>query len=307
MDMKYIIETENLTKKYGKVTVVDNVNIHVPKGKIYAFIGRNGAGKTTLMKMLLKLISSTNGNFYLFGEKSEKIGQNIYRKIGSIIETPGFYENLTAYENLRLLMRLSGQEKKEKLKIALEVVGLHNEYTKPFSDYSLGMKQRLGIAASIMHEPELLILDEPSNGLDPIGITEIRELLASLSRDRGTTIFISSHVLSEIEQIADVIGIMHEGRLIQEINMSELHNCKRRYIEFEVSDTAKALEILRKSYGITDFQVQGNILKVFDMTYKSDVINKTFVENGLMVTKVNENKEDLEVYFSKLIGGGGIA
>lgn len=305
--MEYIIETENLTKQYSQSIVVDNVSIHVPKGKIYALLGRNGAGKTTLMKMLLKLIRSTNGTVHLFGAKSERIDGNTYRKIGSIIETPGFYENLTAYENLCLLMRLRGQGNKDELKNALQVVGLDHERLKPFSDYSLGMKQRLGIAAAMMHEPELLILDEPINGLDPIGISEIRALLATLSQERGTTIFISSHVLSEIEQIADVIGVMHEGELIEEVNMPELQHRKRRYLEFSVSDMTKALEILGQSYGITDCQVQGSTLQVFDTTYNCGVINKAFVESGLMVTKVMENRESLEDYFSELIGGGGIA
>ncbi|WP_349948853.1 ATP-binding cassette domain-containing protein [Lacrimispora sp. BS-2] len=154
-------------------------------------------------------------------------------------------------------MRLRGQGKKEDIMKALEMVGLHHEFSKPFSDYSLGMKQRLGIAAALMHEPKLLILDEQINGLDPIGISEIRTLLTSLCRDKGTTIFVSSHVLSEIEQIADVIGVMHEGQLIEEIKMEDLQNRRHEYIEFEVSDMTKALEILEKSYGITDFQVQG--------------------------------------------------
>jgi len=305
--MEYLIETRNLTKQYGKSIVVNDVSIHVPKGKIYALLGRNGAGKTTLMKMILKLIRATSGEIYLFGAMCGKINRNIYRQIGSIIETPGFYENLTAFENLSLLMRLRGHEKKEDLIRALEMVGLHNEHKKPFSDYSLGMKQRLGIAAALMHEPKLLVLDEPINGLDPIGITEIRTLLTSLCRDKGTTILISSHVLSEIEQIADIIGVMHEGYLIEEIKMEELRKCRRKYIEFEVSDTTKALEILWESYGIKDCQVRSSTLKVFDTTYSCGVINKVLVENGLMVTSLNENKENLEEYFAELIGGGGVA
>jgi ABC-2 type transport system ATP-binding protein/bacitracin transport system ATP-binding protein len=307
MEMGYLIETRNLKKQYGKTIVVNDVSVHVPKGKIYALLGRNGAGKTTLMKMLLRLIRSTSGEIYLFGTRCEKTDCSIYRQIGSIIETPGFYENLTAFDNLTLLMRLRGQGKREDIMKALEMVGLHHEYLKPFSDYSLGMKQRLGIAAALMHEPKLLILDEPINGLDPIGISEIRALLTSLCRDKGTTIFVSSHVLSEIEQIADVIGVMHKGQLIEEIKMEALQNRRHEYIEFEVSDMTKALEILENSYGITNCQVQGNTLKVFDTAYNCGMINKTFVENGLMVTKINQTKENLEDYFSELIGGGGIA
>ena len=305
--MEYIIETENLTKQYGTSIVVDNLNIHVPKGKIYGLLGRNGAGKTTAMKMMLQLVCPTAGTINLFGTNYRENGVNLYQKIGSLIETPGFYDNLTAYENLQLLGCLRGRRKKEDINKALEVVGLQNERTKPFADYSLGMKQSLGIAAAIMHEPELLILDEPINGLDPIGISEIRSFLSELSRNKGTTIFISSHVLSEIEQIVDIIGVMHEGRLIEEVNMAELHKRNRRYIEFDLSDTITAAQLLESNYRITDYSVQGNTIKVYDCTHNCGEINKTFVENGLLVTKVNIREENLEDYFSELIGGGGIA
>ena len=178
--MDYIIETENLTKRYGTATVVDKVNLHVPKGKIYGLLGRNGAGKTTAMKMMLQLAFPTEGTVRLFGTNYKENIHTLYSKVGSIIETPGFYSNLTGYENLQILAKLRGGVSKSGVEKALEVVGLHKEKRKVFSDYSLGMKQRLGIAAAIMHEPELLILDEPINGLDPIGIVEIRSFLSCL-------------------------------------------------------------------------------------------------------------------------------
>lgn len=305
--MEYIIETENLSKKYGTATVVDNINLHVPKGKIYALLGRNGAGKTTAMKMMLQLVCPTAGTIQLFGTDYRDNTNKLHSKIGSIIETPGFYENLTAYENLQLLARLRGQRKADCIHKSLEIVGLQNERVKPFSDYSLGMKQRLGIAAAILHEPELLILDEPINGLDPIGISEIRLFLSELSRISGTTIFISSHILSEIEQIADIIGVMHEGRLIEEVNITELHKLVRRYTEFNVSDTIAATNLLVNQFQITDYLVLGNSIQVYDCTHNCGEINRMFVENGLLVTKVNLYEENLEDYFSDLIGGGGIA
>lgn len=169
------------------------------------------------------------------------------------------------------------------------------------------MKQRLGIAAAIMHEPKLLILDEPINGLDPIGIVEIRSFLFELSHNNGTTIFISSHVLSEIEQIADVIGVMHEGCLIEEVNISELHKRNRKYVEFDLSDAVAATNILKNQHSITDFTVQDNMVKIYDFSYNIGEINREFVQNGLLVTKINQSEENLEDYFSKLIGGGGIA
>ena len=242
--MDYIIETENLTKRYGTATVVDKVNLHVPKGKIYGLLGRNGAGKTTAMKMMLQLAFPTEGTVRLFGTNYKENIHTLYSKVGSIIETPGFYSNLTGYENLQILAKLRGGVSKSGVEKALEVVGLHKEKRKVFSDYSLGMKQRLGIAAAIMHEPELLILDEPINGLDPIGIVEIRSFLSELSHNHGITIFISSHVLSEIEQIADIIGVMHEGHLVEEVNISELHKRNRKYIQFDLSDSEIAGKIL---------------------------------------------------------------
>lgn len=305
--MKYVIETENLTKKYGTATVVNNINLHVPKGKIYGLLGRNGAGKTTAMKMMLQLVYPTEGAIQLFGTSHTENARTIYSKIGSIIETPGFYNNLTGRENLQILAKLRGLLGKNSVQKALEVVGLDKEKSKVFADYSLGMKQRLGIAAAIMHEPELLILDEPINGLDPIGISEIRSFLSELSRTKGTTIFISSHVLNEIEQIADIIGVMHEGRLVEEVNMAELHKRKRRYIEFDLSDAKIAVKILEDYYQITDYSIQGNSIKVYDFNHNPGEINRAFVENGLLVTKINTDEENLEDYFSELIGGGGIA
>lgn len=307
MIMEYVIETENLTKRYGTATVVNMVNLHVPKGKIYGLLGRNGAGKTTAMKMMLQLAFPTDGHVFLFGKSYKENAVSLYSKIGSIIETPGFYSNLTGYENLQILEKLRGGVSKDGLEKALEVVGLHKEKRKVFGNYSLGMKQRLGIAAAIMHEPELLILDEPINGLDPIGISEIRLFLSKLSHKNGTTILISSHVLSEIEQIADVIGVMHEGHLIEEVNMSELHKRNRNYIEFDLSDTQAAANILENHFHITDFTAAGNTVKLYNFSHNAGEINREFALNGLLVTKINNGEENLENYFSKLIGGGGIA
>ena len=305
--MKYIIETESLTKIYGQTPAAENISLHVPKGKIYGLLGRNGAGKTTVMRMLLNLIRPNKGTILLFGEDYRSHSDRIYRRIGSIIETPGFYENLTGCENLQLIARLRGRHGKDTVKNALEIVGLGKEADKTFSNYSLGMKQRLGIAASIMHEPELLILDEPINGLDPIGIHEIRNFLLELSHEKGTTILISSHVLSEIEQLADIIGVMHEGHLVEETEMAELHKCSRQYVEFETSDVNKAAVLLKQQFNVADYTViDDRVIRIYDCVHDRGTINKSFVENGLMVTKVNVSEEKLEDYFSKLIGGGGI-
>lgn len=303
--MEYVIETKNLTKKYGNSTVVDNVNIHVPKGKIYGLLGRNGAGKTTTMKMMLKLIKVTKGNINLFDEDYKN--NNLYKKIGSIIETPGFYQNLTARDNLKLLAKLHGNLTDKEVQSALEIVGLHKEEKKTFSNFSLGMKQRLGIAAAIIHSPELLILDEPINGLDPIGIAEIRSFLLKLSHEKGVTIFISSHVLSEIEQIADVIGVMNNGKLIEEVNILELQNKLKHYIEITVSDTRLSEKVLKDNFSIKDYSIIDNTIYIYDDNKNIGDINRSLIQNNISVTKLNPCKETLEAYFENLIGGGGIA
>ncbi len=304
---EYVIETKNLTKKYKQQMSVDSLNLHVPKGKIYGLLGRNGAGKTTTMKMLLNLVKPTSGNIILFGEDSKKIKQKTYYRIGSMIEAPGFYENLTAVENLKILARLRGQHRKDTIQNALSIVGLEREGSKVFKDYSLGMKQRLGIAAAIMHEPEILILDEPINGLDPIGISEIRSYLIKLCKENGTTILISSHVLGEMEQMADIIGIMQEGRLIKEIDRNKLHEQNRKYVEFEVSDIHAATLVLERDFNVLNYTITENhMLRIFGEIDNRADINSRFVENGISVTNITVCEEKLEHYFKSLIGGVGI-
>lgn len=304
---QYIIETKNLTKIYGEQISVDCLNLHVPKGKIYGLLGRNGAGKTTTMKMLLNLVKPTSGDIILFGEDSRKTDPKTFYRIGSIVETPCFYENLTAEENLKILARLRGQHRKDTVEHALSVVGLDSKCDKAFKDYSLGMKQRLGIAAAIMHEPELLILDEPINGLDPIGILEIRNYLRKLCQENRTTILISSHLLNEIEQMADIIGVMQDGRLIEEVDMDRLHMQNRKYIEFEVSDVNAAAHVLERNFKLSDYAVAGrHLIRIFDSPDSRSEINKAFVEIGITVSNITVCEEKLEYYFKNLIGGVGV-
>ena len=207
--MDYIIQTSGLGKQYGAHWAIQNIDIHVPKGKIYGLLGRNGAGKTTIMKVLLGLVKKTNGGMTLFQREVTGYQKEIYSHIGSTIESPGFYPNLTATENLAIFARLRGKVDWDKIRDALDVVGLPYQDKKAFSSYSLGMKQRLAIANAIMNNPDLLILDEPTNGLDPIGITEMRTLIQNLSHEYGKTILISSHQPSEMERLVDWIGIIH--------------------------------------------------------------------------------------------------
>ncbi len=305
MYVENIIETENLTKKYGKTTVVDSVNLKIKKGQIYGLLGKNGAGKTTTMCMILNLVNKTNGNIWLFGKNPSKSTDSIYKNIGSIIETPGFYHNLTGEKNLKLFSKMANVYDEKNIESALEMVSLTEHKDKRFNKYSLGMKQRLGIALSLIKNPEILILDEPINGLDPIGIQEIRSMLRHLADDYGMTILISSHILNEIEHIADTIGIMNEGKLIEEISMENLQNKIQKYVLFEVDDLNLTKDLFNQLDLIEnkDYKVDNNNIKLFSHIDSRGDINRFLIESGVGVNNVTLVKENLEEYFTHLIGG----
>jgi len=299
----YVIETNNLSKIYYKNKVVNSVDMHVEKGKIYGLLGKNGAGKTTTMCMLLNLTYPSEGDIFLFGKNVNNHSNEIYSNIGSIIETPGFYENLTAFENLKIISKIRGDFNSNNINSVLQMVNLDNDKSKKFKDFSLGMKQRLGIAAAIMHSPELLILDEPINGLDPFGIKEIRTLLKRLSHEFGITILISSHILSEIENIADVIGFMDNGILIEEISKDELYTRLDKFVEFEVSDIDLAVDIFKKLElkENKDYAVKGDMLCLYTHLNLRDKFNALFVKAGIDVKKVNLREENLEDFFTRFV------
>ena len=305
---EFLIETKQLTKIYGEQTAVNSVNLHVKKGRIYGLLGRNGAGKTTIMKMILGLTPITSGEVDVFGQNIKGKEKRIYPRIGAIIETPGFYPNLTGTENLEIFAKLRGTAAPNAVKTALEVVGLPYKDKKLFSKYSLGMKQRLGIANAILHDPELLILDEPTNGLDPIGIAEVRNFIKDLSTERGKTILISSHILSEIELLADDIGIIDHGVLLEESSMDELQRKNSKYILLQVSEIPKALLILERQFGIKDYSVQDEqTLRLYDTTLDMAAINKALVTQEVSVISSGLCNDTLEDYFKKITGGEGIA
>lgn len=304
----YIVKTKELTKQYHEQLAVDKVDIHIRKGTIYGLLGRNGAGKTTIMKMILGLTPITSGEVEVFGQNIRQNGKKIYPRIGAIIETPGFYPNLTATENLEIFAKLRGTSRPDAVKNALEVVGLPYRDKKLFSKYSLGMKQRLGIANAIMHDPELLILDEPINGLDPIGISEIRGFLQELSKEHGKTILVSSHILSEIDLLADDIGIIHNGRLLEENSMEELKKKNQKYILFRVSSTASAARILERQFAGVEYRVEDDtVIRIYDTGVDLGATNKAFITNGIDVFESKVCDESLEDYFKEITGGVGIA
>ncbi|MCE4048798.1 MULTISPECIES: ABC transporter ATP-binding protein [Bacillaceae] len=304
----YIIQTKNLTKKYGNNTVVDGVHINVRRGHVYGLLGRNGAGKTTIMKMLLGLSSISAGEVHLFGQPLNKNQSKLYPRIGSIVEIPGFYPNLTGTENLQIFARLRGTIKKDAVKRALETVDLPYNDSKKFAAYSLGMKQRLGIANALLNDPELLILDEPTNGLDPIGIAEIRAFIRSLSTEYGKTILISSHILSEIALMADDIGIIDKGVLLEESTMAELEKKNNKYIRVCVSSQSQAAHVLEHSLAISDYSVEAdNSIRIYDTTVNPEELNKRLVTAGVGVSTIQICNDNLEEYFKKITGGAGIA
>ena len=305
---KYVIETKNLTKQYGTQKSVADLNIHVQKGRIYGLLGRNGAGKTTTMKMLLGLTQPTSGEVTIWGKPLAANEKKLLPRIGTLIESPGFYPNLTATENLRIFATLRGVPNRNAIKNALDLVGLPYKDKKLFSQYSLGMKQRLAIALAVMHDPELLILDEPINGLDPIGIAEVRSFIRDLCSERGKTILISSHILSEIALLADDIGIIDHGVLLEEESLAELEAKSSRHIRFTVSSTTQAARILEQGFHETQFTIQDDYkMRLHNLGIPVGEIVTAFVENGLTVSEAYVCEESLEDYFKRVTGGEGIA
>lgn len=304
----HIIETKKLTKRYGEQTSVDSLDLHVRRGRIYGLLGRNGAGKTTTMKMLLGLTAPTGGKVTIFGEDLARNEKRLLPRIGSLIESPGFYPNLTATENLQIFATLRGLHGQSAIKSALELVGLPFRDKKLYAQYSLGMKQRLAIALAVMHDPELLILDEPINGLDPIGIAEVRSFIRALCDERGKTILISSHILSEIALLADDIGILDKGVLLEEESLVELEAKSRGYILFTVSDPAKATKLLEHQFHeYRTFILDDNRFELHGPAVPVGRIVTAFVQNGLEVSEVCRTEESLEDYFKRVTGGEGIA
>jgi len=299
-----VLKTYNVSKKYGNQLAADNINMTINKGDIYGFIGQNGAGKTTLIRMITGLVHRTNGEIELFGGSSESELNYGRTLIGSLIETPSFYDNMTARENLevsRLIRNIAG---KECIDEVLELVGLKDAGKKKFKNFSLGMKQRLGIANALMGNPKLLILDEPINGLDPMGIVEIRELLKKVNKEKDMTILISSHILTELSELATKYGIISKGKLIQEISAEELKEKCRQYIDTRVDDTSRTVTLLERELGISEYEVlENNRVKIFTDLDMAGEINSMLVKNGVIVKSIIVREDKLEEYFINTVGG----
>lgn len=298
--MDYIMETVGLRKSYKGNVVVNDVNIHVPKGAIYGFVGPNGAGKSTVMKMILNLIQPEAGEVQLFGEKVTDQSYEVFKRVGSIIENPYFYEKMTARQNLELHCDYMGFPNKERIDEVLQMVDLQNVEGKQIRHYSLGMKQRLAIARAILAKPEFLILDEPINALDPEGIREMRNLFQRLNQEDETTIFISSHILSEVDLIADTIGIIQHGNLLAELPIEEIHKHQTEYISLQVDDVAHAATLLEQM-DITNFSVlDQEFIRIYDSNISGKVLSKVLIESGVGLESLGRKQDTLEDYFFQL-------
>ncbi|MFR5132278.1 MAG: ABC transporter ATP-binding protein [Terrisporobacter sp.] len=299
-----ICQTVNLSQKYKGNVALENVNINIKKGEIYGLIGENGAGKTTLIKIIAQLIKPTEGDVKLFGKTMENELCTLQRKIGYTIENPALYMDMTARQNLEIIRIQKGIPGTNDIDRVLSVVNLSNTGKKKVKNFSLGMKQRLALAMALIDDPEILVLDEPLNGLDPTGISELRNLLKKLNAEKNMTIILSSHILSELHKLATCYGIMHKGKIVEEISSEILDDRCKKHIFIKVSDIKIASMILEKELGINDFIVYNDsIIKIYGNFDKCAEINKTLVLNNILVEEISIKGENLESYFTKVIGG----
>lgn len=302
--MLYILQTNHLTKIMDGEELIKDVNIHVKKGEIYGFIGPNGAGKTTVMKMIMNLWKPSEGSIELFGETLTPTSYEVLKRMGSIIEFPTFYEHLSGKENLQLHCEYMGYYNPGSVEDALEMLELTEAADKAVKKYSLGMKQRLGIARAILCKPELLVLDEPMNGFDPAGMKQLRDLFKMFCTEYGITIIISGHILSEIESIADTIGIINQGTLMKEISMQEISEMNTAYIELSTPAVKKAAYILADILELNNFKIMDeHNIRIYDSRITTNDIIKALVRKDVEIGNVGKKVESLEDYFLKLIEG----
>ena len=295
--MSSVIKTQDLSFSFSAgVKTLDNVNLEVAKGSIFGFLGPNGAGKTTTLRLLLGLLRNQHGKIEIFGHQFPSHRLDILRKLGSLIEQPSLYGHLTAKENLEIYRRIYKSDK-SRINEVLEIVGLAGTGKKKAKQFSLGMKQRLSIAIALLHQPELLILDEPTNGLDPNGIIEVRELLKKLNKEHGTTVLVSSHILNEVERMATHVGIIHKGKMLFQGTLPELQQMKTKQtaLEIETSNNGMAIEILQQEFAVQ--QQHDKILIPYKDKYQAATINKLLIQKGVDVYLLQPQQSDLEQLF----------
>ena len=301
--MSFAIETRGLSKSYGQVRAVDSVSLRVGRGEIYGFLGLNGAGKTTTIRALLGMIRPTEGSVSVLGQAVGPNGRGPWRQVGHLVEVPAAYPELTVRENLEIARRLQGVAERTATARVIQRLGLSAYADRKVGTLSTGNLQRLGLARAMLHEPELLILDEPSNGLDPAGVAEIRELLMALAHDEGVTVFMSSHILTEVDRLATRIGIIHQGRLIDELEAERLEAMRSRRLEIQARDLQAAERVLTQA-GFAVKLGDDTILLTDELALDApDEVATILVDAGTPPTRLAVEQEDLEQYFLRLTGG----
>lgn len=296
--MDNIIQTKDMTKKVRGASLVTDINIQIKKNEIYGFLGQNGAGKTTLLKMLTGMAIPSSGEIVLFGEKLTEKNKSVLSRVGSIIEYPTFFEHLTAFENLKLHCEYLGFYDEDEMTQALQLVKLENTEDKSVKNFSLGMKQRLGIARAIVTKPELIILDEPTNGLDPMGIKDIRQLIRMLNKEYGITFVLSSHILGELEQIVDRVTVIHDGQILSEKTIEDIRKERSDYIELGVTDVKQAVYKLEKELHITNMKIiQEDKIRIYDLERSQSEIAGMLINHGIVIEAMQKHSNSLEDYF----------
>ena len=300
--MEYVLQTDNLKKQYGKSQVLNGLTMNIPKGAVYGFVGKNGAGKTTLIRLICGLQKPTDGSFSLFGVHNDCDGiVASLRRMAAIVETPAIYMNMTAEDNLKQQYIIRGLPSYNGISELLKLVGLENTGGKKVKRFSLGMKQRLGIAIALVGNPEFVVLDEPINGLDPQGIIEIREMILKLNKEKQITFLISSHILNELSRLATHYGIIDKGCMVKEFSAEELETACRKYMRIEVSDTAVLANVLDNMK--IEYKVISKTLADIFAKLNITQLTMALAKENCEVLSINENGESLENYFISLVGG----
>ncbi|MBP1993218.1 ABC transporter ATP-binding protein [Paenibacillus eucommiae] len=301
----YVLQTRQLTKQYATHTALDQVNLSIRKGSIYGFMGQNGAGKSTLMRIVSGLASPSSGSIELFGRSSDSGIVQARKRMGVTIENPALFPHMTAWENMEVRRLQKGIASRTSIEAALDIVGLRDTGRKPAKDFSLGMKQRLGLAIALLGDPEFLILDEPTNGLDPIGVMEMRQLLTKLNQETGMTILISSHILSELHLLATHYGIIHQGRLLEQLTAEELNGKCRQYLHIKVNNADQAEALLRNQLAAARIdRMADDSIRLYDPNERPGTISSLLSASGLEIEQFMPVSEELERYFIQKIGGG---
>jgi ABC-2 type transport system ATP-binding protein len=299
-----VFEARNVTKRYKQLHALAGVNMEIRRGDIYGFVGENGAGKTTLIRVLAGLAAQTNGEIFLFGENKAGQLSKQRQRIAGIVESPALFPDLSAADNLEICRLQRGIPGKDCIRQVLQTVGLTDTGKKKAKHFSLGMKQRLGLAMALLGSPELLVLDEPVNGLDPTGIVEFRELLKRLNRERGITILISSHLLGELYQLATCYGFIHKGEIVEQITVNELDEKCKKHLHIKVDNAPEAVVVLDSEFRTQKYKVlPDNVIQLYDLLDRSAEVSKALFANGVSVGEITAKGDDLEGYYMTLIGG----